>query len=83
MLVWRVLDRATAFPEKLAVEAWMIRVVQLFLAKGYERLFSRRFGIENECGVDANATGDLPLRRRFSVAGAIFPTDTKLPRYQY
>lgn len=55
----------------------------LFAAR-YERLFVERFKLESGRDIDDRASEDLPRRRRFSVAGAIFPTEsTLLPRYQY
>jgi hypothetical protein len=49
----------------------------------YERLYTRRFKLENERSADLAACQSSPVRRRFSIKGAIFPTETTLPRYQY
>jgi hypothetical protein len=54
-----------------------------FLVAWYERLFTRRFRLENERNLDIHAADIPPRRRRFSIAGAIFPTESILPRYQY
>jgi len=54
-----------------------------FLAVRYERLFLRRFKLENERSVDIYAGENPPPRQRFSIAGAIFPTESTLSRYQY
>jgi hypothetical protein len=54
-----------------------------FLVARYERLFTRRFRLENERDVDAYPAVSVPRRRRFSIVGAIFPTESILSRYQY
>lgn len=53
------------------------------LAARYEHLFARRFRLENECDNDPHDDTDARRRRRFSVSGSIFPTESILPRYQY
>ncbi len=57
--------------------------LRMLLAARYERLFTRRFRLENECDTDGREDDGLKRSRRFSVAGAIFPTESILPRYQY
>jgi hypothetical protein len=54
-----------------------------FLVARYERLFTRRFRLENERDVDAYPAVSVPRRGRFSIVGAIFPTESILSRYQY
>jgi hypothetical protein len=54
-----------------------------FVIAWYERLFTRRFRLENERDFDLYAAEIPPPRRRFRIAGAIFPTESTLPRYQY
>jgi hypothetical protein len=54
-----------------------------FLTSWYEHLFARRFRIENERLFDVYPAAKPPPRRRFSSAGAIFPSEPLLPRYQY
>lgn len=57
--------------------------LRMLLAARYERLFARRFRLENECDNDVHEDKDLIRRKRFSVAGSIFPSEAILPRYQY
>lgn len=57
--------------------------LRLLLATRYERLFARRFKLENECDNDMHEDEDSKRPRRFRIAGAIFPTEPTLPRYQY
>lgn len=45
----------------------------------YERLFSRRYKLENECEAPIKGAA----RRRFNNHGVIFPAEPLLPRYQY
>lgn len=53
-----------------------------YIAAHYEALFLRQLKLEN--GKDGGiAHGKRTLRQRFSVAGAIFPTEATWPRYQY
>jgi hypothetical protein len=54
-----------------------------YLVARYERLFMRRFRLENEHDVDVYPAASLPRRRRFNIVGAIFPTESILSRYQY
>jgi hypothetical protein len=54
-----------------------------FLKTRYERLFLQRVDLEKECGVKLPSGAHPPRRNRFGLAGAIFPTDPLLPRYQY
>jgi hypothetical protein len=54
-----------------------------YLVAGYERLFTRRFRLENERDVDVYPAVSPPRRERFSTVGAIFPTESILSRYQY
>jgi hypothetical protein len=54
-----------------------------FLTTRYERLFSQRVDLEKECGSELPSGTHAPRRNRFRLAGAIFPTDPLLPRYQY
>lgn len=54
-----------------------------FLIDRYERLFLRRFDLENECLGKVPVVADPPQRNRYRVSGSIFPTDPLLPRYQY
>ena len=60
-----------------------LRTLSVFLTARYERLFSRRFDLENECLSKAPVVAMRPQRNRFKVIGSIFPTDPLLPRYQY
>jgi len=55
----------------------------MLLVARYERLFTRRFRLENECDTDGREDDGSKRSRRFSVAGAIFPTESVLSRYQY
>ena len=57
--------------------------IRTFITPWYERLFTRRFRLENERLFDVFPAAISPPRRRFSRAGAIFPTEAVLPRYQY
>ena len=57
--------------------------IRTFVTTKYERLFTRRFRLENERLFEARPAAISPPRRRFSSAGAIFPTEPVLPRYQY
>jgi hypothetical protein len=57
--------------------------LRTFVIARYEHLFARRFRLENERDLDVYPTLISPPRRRFSRAGAIFPTEAILPRYQY
>lgn len=50
---------------------------------GYERLFARRFMLENERDFDLYPAEAPPPRRSFRITGAIFPTESILSRYQY
>ena len=59
-----------------------LRTLSVFLTARYERLFSRRFDLENECLSKAPVVAMRPQRNRFKVIGSIFPTDPLLPRYQ-
>jgi hypothetical protein len=54
-----------------------------FVMARYERLFARRFWLENERDLNVHPTPISLPRRRFSRAGAIFPTEAVLPRYQF
>ena len=60
-----------------------LRTLSVFLTARYERLFSRRFDLENECSSKLPVVAMRPQRNRFKVIGSIFPTDPLLPRYQY
>ena len=60
-----------------------LRTLRVFLTARYERLFSRRFDLENECVSKAPVVAMRPQRNRFRIIGSIFPTDSLLPRYQY
>lgn len=60
-----------------------LSTLRMLLAARYERLFTRRFRLENECNNDVQEDKDSKRRRRFSAAGAIFPTESVFPRYQY
>jgi hypothetical protein len=60
-----------------------LSVFRTFLAKSYERLFTRRFELENECEMNVRERKQQQRPRRFDRAGAIFPTESILPRYQY
>lgn len=53
------------------------------LAARYERLFIRRFRLENEREFDVYPAAISTTRQRFNIAGAIFPTEAVLSRYQY
>lgn len=55
----------------------------MLLIARYERLFTRRFRLENECDNDGPDARGSKQTRRFNVAGAIFPTESVLSRYQY
>ncbi|MGE0008172.1 MAG: hypothetical protein AB7S92_21635 [Parvibaculaceae bacterium] len=52
------------------------------IASKYEALFLRQLTLENECDCAVPHAEPIP-RRRFSIAGAIFPTEAAWPRYQY
>ena len=60
-----------------------LSTLRLLLAARYERLFTRRFQLENERDKDGREDADVKRSRRFHVAGAIFPTESVLSRYQY
>lgn len=57
--------------------------LRMLLVARYERLFTRRFRLENECDTDGREGDGSKRSRRFSVTGAIFPTESVLSRYQY
>jgi hypothetical protein len=61
---------------------YLSKILTLFATR-YEHLFARRFRLENERSFDVYPAAISPPRRRFSILGAIFPTDPTLPRYQY
>jgi hypothetical protein len=66
-----------------AMEA-MMKLAELFRygAAKYEALFLRRLRLETGNDCDIPEVERVP-RRRFAIAGSIFPTEAAWPRYQY
>ena len=60
-----------------------LSTLRMLLAARYERLFARRFSVENECDNEVEKGKDSKRQRRLSAARDIFPTESKFPRYQY